>query len=296
MDGEKALELARQFPPDLILLDVMMPGIDGFETCRRFKEDEETRHVPVIFMTALAETADKIKGFQAGAVDYITKPLQHEEVMARVNAHLSLQHLQNQLRQKNKVVEEQNAQLLELNTQLQELNASKDTFFSIIAHDLRSPFAGLLGLTQLILDDIDQYEKDQIERYIAQLREAAEKLYELLENLLTWSRLQRGLIQQQPEPVKIRNLLDRNVRLFGTNAEQKQVELRYAHHDTPAVYADVNMLITVIRNLMSNSLKFTPAGGDDHDDHHAVPSLSSGIGGRYRHWHEGRASGCAFPD
>ena len=97
--GERALRQLKLAQPDLILLDVLMPGIDGFETCCRLKEQEAFRDIPVIFMTALSDTVDKVKGFEVGAVDYITKPLQHEEVLARINAHLTIRKLQQQLRE-----------------------------------------------------------------------------------------------------------------------------------------------------------------------------------------------------
>jgi class 3 adenylate cyclase len=104
-NGEKALKQIEANPPDLILLDVMMPGIDGFETCRRIKANQNTKDIPVIFMTALSETADKLKGFEAGAVDYVTKPLHQEEVLARVNTHLTLRRMQQQLEEKERQTE-----------------------------------------------------------------------------------------------------------------------------------------------------------------------------------------------
>ena len=101
VDGESAIEQAVYAQPNLILLDILMPGIDGFETCRRLKANPSTQHIPVIFMTALSETGDKVKGFQVGAVDYVTKPIQPEEVLARITNHLTIQNLQNQLQKQN---------------------------------------------------------------------------------------------------------------------------------------------------------------------------------------------------
>ncbi len=139
-NGEQALKQIEYIHPDLILLDVMMPGIDGFETCRRLKQQETTRQIPVIFMTALIETVDKLKGFALGGVDYITKPLQAEEVLARVETHLKLRNLQKSLEEKNAELQQEIAkrqqaeeELRTLNQQLQEVNASKDKFFSISA-------------------------------------------------------------------------------------------------------------------------------------------------------------------
>ncbi len=117
-NGEKALALVEQFMPHLILLDVMMPGIDGFETCRRLKEHEATREIPVIFMTALSNTVDKVKGFEVGGVDYITKPFQHEEVLARVTTHLMIRRLQNQLQSKNEELQLKNSEIQAKNTML----------------------------------------------------------------------------------------------------------------------------------------------------------------------------------
>jgi CheY-like chemotaxis protein len=112
--GQLALERAELAQPEAILLDVMMPGIDGFETCRRLKQQAATQAIPVIFMTALADTADKIKGFAAGGVDYVTKPFQPEEVLARVKAHVTIYVLQRELRQKNRDLEAALSQVKQL--------------------------------------------------------------------------------------------------------------------------------------------------------------------------------------
>src|SRR3954471_14359125 len=127
-DGEEALAQTAQTQPDLILLDVMMPGIDGFETCRRLKARAETCDVPVLFMTALSETADKVKAFAAGGVDYITKPIEHEEALARIRTHLALRRLQREL---------------------QEQVALKERFMRIAGHDLRNPLCLILMAGEL---------------------------------------------------------------------------------------------------------------------------------------------------
>ncbi len=181
--GSQALSAVREKLPDLILLDVKMPEMDGYEVCECLKTDEPTRDIPVIFISALGETRDKLKGFEAGGVDYITKPFQAEEVLARVQTHVALRILQQQLERNNaqlhqeidrrEHVEEElrvlndhleatNQQLQHANQQLQEANASKDKFFSIIAHDLRSPFTGLIGLTEAIVEDIERYSQDRV--------------------------------------------------------------------------------------------------------------------------------------
>ena len=217
-DGERALAQLERTNPDIILLDVLMPGIDGFETCRRLKTSEIGAEIPIIFMTALSDTVDKIKGFEAGGVDYITKPLQHEEVLARVKAHLMIRQLQQQLEERNELLHEKNREL-------EALNGSKDKFFSIIAHDLRSPFTGFLGLTQFIVENIDDWGKDKIKDITEKLHEAAENLYALLGNLLTWSRIQRGMVEHAPAAFDVADVVSRNLLLFTSNAKQKQITL-----------------------------------------------------------------------
>ncbi len=245
--GEGALRQVKYAQPDLILLDVMMPGIDGFETCRRLKENNTTREIPVIFMTALSDTVDKIKGFEVGGVDYITKPFQHEEVLARVNTHLTILKLQQQIQKKNE--------------QLRELNASKDKFFSIIAHDLKTPFSALLGFTRTVADSVVNFSLDEMTEIFIDLQKSAENLYALLENLLSWSRIQRGVMEHQPDHIDVHELVVQNVTLFTPNAKQKQITLLNSVRKETFAYADKNMIDSVIRNLLSNALKFTDANG-----------------------------------
>ncbi len=145
-DGEKAIELVKRRKPDLILLDIVMPGIDGFETCRRLKSQEDSKEIPVIFMSALSDTVDKVKGFKAGAVDYITKPFQHEEVLSRVRTHLTIQNLKKDLESKNKELKD----LLERERKLAEdmrLNLSIS-----LPHELRTPLNIILGFSGLLIN------------------------------------------------------------------------------------------------------------------------------------------------
>lgn len=267
--GETGLEKAQFALPDLILLDVMMPGINGFETCRRLKEIEVTKDIPVIIMTALTDTEHKLKGFQAGAVDYITKPFQRKEVLARVQTHLNLRNLQKHLQEKNTQLQQAEAEILaahhtlqEQNAQLQELNASKDKFFSIISHDLRSPFSTLLGLTEFVSTNFDKYDREKLRHHIDILFSSAQRLYALLENLLTWARLQRGAMQCEPEVFDLSGTIRENITIFASKADEKGITLREEIPENIMVYADVRMVDTIIRNLISNALKFTETGGN----------------------------------
>jgi len=414
-DGESGLKRAQFVRPDIILLDVMMPGLNGFETCQRLKADPNTRDIPVIFMTALAGAEDKVQGFAAGAVDYVTKPLQQEEVLARVTTHLKIRDLTIGLQKKNRLLEASHligqriTSILDLNQMLvtvaeliqarfgyyyvalwlrgegqgivlqaesgqdinQQLgvgfnlaaeasqlpavvmrggtaafsadvkvegrslgfsglpatraelalplrfgeetlgvldihseqpgefneddqaafqamanqivvairnarqyqlaenrarelaaaNASKDKFFAVIAHDLKSPFTALLGLSLLQSRTPDNFPMAEVRETSLRIHNSARNAFGLLENLLEWSRLQLERMEYQPQSVDLNEIVARNTRLLKEVAAGKSITLHNAVATETSVYADENMLNTVIRNLISNALKFTPADG-----------------------------------
>lgn len=246
-NGESALQQSEHAQTDLILLDVIMPDIDGFETCRRLKHHEATKDIPVIFLTAMTDMISKVTGFQAGGVDYITKPFQLEEVLARVNTHLTIRKQQQQLQQQTE--------------QLKALNAEKDKFLSMIAHDLRSPFSTLRLLIGIAAENVEDSGQDELENIMRLLKKSSENLYSLLENLLAWSRIQRGVMKYHPQYLNIRKLIDQNISFIEPHAEQKQIAIKATIEEKIPVYADYNMIDAVVRNLISNALKFTYPGG-----------------------------------
>lgn len=158
LGGEEALDLVARLQPELILMDVMMPGMDGFETCRRLKQSEATRDIPVLFMTALNDTVDKLKGFHAGAVDYITKPLQHEEVLARINAHLTIRRQQQTLTEKNQELAEKN-RLIESQAQKLAVLARTDPLTELANRRCFLEHARHYSAFGLILGDIDHFKQ-----------------------------------------------------------------------------------------------------------------------------------------
>ncbi len=175
-------------------------------------------------------------------------------------------------------------ELTEKNAQLAELNANKDKFFSIISHDLRSPFTVLLGYSQLLDEELERYSRDEIKKCVEQLRASAERLHALLQNLLTWSRIQRGAMEYVPETIDIRYITSENIDLFISKASHKQITLRNAVVSETYTYADSQMVNTILRNLLSNALKFTPTGGcidvsaRQHEAHVEVAISDTGIG------------------
>ncbi len=253
-NGELGLKRAKLGHPDIILLDVMMPDIDGFETCRRLKADSATQDIPVIFMTALANVEDKVKGFEVGGVDYITKPFQHEEVLARVTTHLRIRDLAHSLQSANQ-------ELTELTQSLQKANADKDKFFSIVAHDLKGPFMPLLGNLEFLIEMAETSPPLETKKMGESAYLSAKNVYNLLENLLQWARLEQGRMEHQPVIFNLRLIAEQVIDLLEANAVAKGLVLQNNVPPGVLVYADENMLSTVVRNLTSNALKFTSRGG-----------------------------------
>lgn len=237
--GKQAITIAKETAPDLILLDIMMPELDGFETCRRLKEDPATRDIPVIFLTARTATEDLIKGFSLGAVDYITKPFHRQELIARVATHLELK---------------------QSNEELWKTIRDKDKFFSIIAHDLRGPLGSFMSISEYVSENIDELAIEDIKPLFQEMQKTGKGVYSLLENLLEWSRIQLGTIAFTPEEFELAVLLEKTYNLLRVQAERKEIELRI-EAESVHVRADRNMISTVLRNLVSNAIKYTPRGG-----------------------------------
>jgi signal transduction histidine kinase len=246
-NGKMALLVAEKEKPDLILLDIMMPDMDGFEVCRLLKENPKLNEVPVIFISALNETKDIITALNSGGVDYITKPFHPEEVRARVATHLQL------YRQKIEL-KKQSEELLKLNNE-------KDKFFSIIAHDLRAPFNGFLGLTQILAKELPTLTMKELNMIAVSMQNSATNYFSLLENLLEWAKIQRGMVPFDPKLTELLPIVEDGLAAVLESAKNKEIELTWLIPDKLEIFADYHIVQTVIRNLVSNAVKFTPKGG-----------------------------------
>lgn len=233
---------------DLILLDIMMPEMNGFEVCKRLKQDPEVSEIPIIFLTARSDIESITKGFELGGVDYITKPFNASELVARVKTHI--------------LVQEQKEELIRKNIQLQELTATKEKIFTIIGHDLKGAFSGIIGLGKMLRDYFSEHTKEENEEYIEMLTQTAESGFGLLQNLLQWARSQTGTISFQREKISISDVLFETIKLFQLNIQKKDLKLKIESVEEFYLFADKNMIITVIRNLLSNAIKFTPQNGN----------------------------------
>ena len=239
-NGMLALQVAEKEKPDLILLDIMMPDMDGYEVCRRLKENKDLSGIPVIFISALNETDDIVKALTSGGADYITKPFKAEEVKARVATHLKIYH--------------QSKELIEL-------NANKDKFFSIIAHDLRGPLGGFMGLTEMMAGDVQYFTDHEKKNLLLDLSRSARNIFNLLENLLEWSQMKRGNTTFEPQILILMDVVSDCVKIVTETARKKSINIIVNIPVRSEVFADTNMLQTVMRNLISNAIKFTRRGG-----------------------------------
>ncbi len=238
--GQLALEVAQKEKPDLILLDIMMPIMDGYEVCSRLKKDKTLRDIPVIFISALNETDDIVRALNSGGADYITKPFQAEEVKARVATHIKL------YQQSKKLIE---------------LNAIKNKFFSIIAHDLKSPFTGLLGLSELMVTDNQDLTLSEFRQYSNSMHRTVVNIYKLLENLLEWAQVQNNSLSFDPKEIDLRELFSECVASIEQSALQKEVTIINEIPAGQKVCADEKMLNSILGNLLSNALKFSRRNG-----------------------------------
>src|SRR4029079_3791102 len=198
--GAEALKCARAQLPDLILLDLMMPEMDGLEVCRRLKADSSTSQVPVVFLTASNEMEHLVKGFEVGAVDYVTKPFNPPELLARVRTHLELKHARQQLR---------------------EMNDEKNEFMGIAAHDMRSPLNAIQGYSEMFLEEPSLGRQEQ-EDLLSRIHDAARRMVEMVQNLLDTNRIERGEMQLKQAPTDLCPALNQVIETQRPRATAKE--------------------------------------------------------------------------
>lgn len=234
-NGHDAIEKSKIIDFDLILLDIMMPQMDGFEVSRIIKSNPKSQKIPIIFITAKTDSDSIVKGFELGAVDYLTKPFKTPELLARVRTHIMLKYSTEELRKSN---------------------AMKDKLFSIIAHDLRGPVGNLGTSLDVLIDNFDYFYKEVLFENLNELKKSASSAYELLQNLLKWSRSQSNTIEFSPLKFKLKKLVDDNIELLSGMSSEKSIRFETSVDGEIFIQADINMLRTILRNLF-NALKFS---------------------------------------
>jgi len=252
--GESALARAEKTTPDIILLDIMMPGMDGFETCQKLKANPRTQKIPIIFMTALSDTVDKVKGFELGAVDYITKPIQAEEVLARVRTHLTIQRLQNDITRQNKELEKFLAQE-------KELNQLKSHFLSMASHEFRTPLTTIQLSSSLLRRYGGRMGDDKRAEECAVIERAVNRMTALLNDVLMIAKGEAGKVELNRERINILELCQQVVDTYKLLSDgTHSVTITFSGEFVP-IWVDPKLLHHVFSNLLSNAIKYSPKGG-----------------------------------
>lgn len=243
-NGRQALEQVEKENPDLVLLDVMMPDMSGFEVAQHLKSNPNTADIPIIFLTALNSTADIVKGFQVGANDFISKPFNKEELIIRVTHQISLVAAKRLILSKTE--------------ELQRTIAGRDKLYSVIAHDLRSPMGAIkMVLNMLILNLPSEKIGAEMYELLTMANQTTEDVFSLLDNLLKWTKSQIGKLNVVYQDVDLVEVTDGVIEIFSMVASLKKIRIREMKPEKMMVNADIDMLKTVVRNLLSNAIKFS---------------------------------------
>lgn len=256
--GERALQNLQRRSPDLILLDVMMPGIDGFETCNRIKANPNTCNIPIVFMTSLVDVDHKIKGFNCGAVDYIGKPFQEQEILARVKTHIQLRRLSQNLEQQ---VAEQTASLRTTTEALAKANIAKKSFLSTMSKEIRMPIDRILRLTERLQEQIDGTLCTEQVEDLEKIERNGTQLLSLINHTLKLANIESGELKLDLDPVDIEDLCKSCLLAVKSKADKKKIDSIFnIEPNLPKISIDELQIRQVILNLLNNAIKFTSLG------------------------------------
>ncbi len=248
--GPRALALVANRKPDLILLDIMMPGMDGFEVCRALKADPESEHIPVIFITARTETEDIVEGLEKGAVDYVTKPFKPAELLARVRTHIELKSARDMCLTYNK-------QLHRITRHMRRLNEDKNRFLSIVSHDIRGAFGNVVSVSRLLTEESPDLGETDAERLLTDIGIEAEHMIALAQNLLNIDDIERQQITLRRECVEMNALQEFAIQSHQMAIRSKNLEV-IARETDLNIAGDLTACRQILNNLLSNAIKYSP--------------------------------------
>jgi signal transduction histidine kinase len=263
-NGNDALEWLKSRRFDLILLDVMMPGMNGFDVCKKIKENSETQEIPVIFITAKTDPKDITYGFNLGAIDYITKPFNAEELLARVTTHLKVQ-----------------SQKKELLFQ----NSFKSILMSVIAHDLRTPLSVISNMANVAKTKKDHNKINELSEAIEIIDNSIKEAFTIVNDLLIWGKVQYGKINAKHTAINLFVLINEISLAFASILGEKRLIINNEIEPNISIITDKDLLKIVLRNLFANAIKFSSFGGKinvsyiiSNDDSFAISVSDSGVG------------------
>lgn len=245
--ADESLEILRYEKPDLILLDIMMPSINGFELCKILKTNDEIKDIPIIFLTALTQPEDLVMGFELGGADYITKPFSRDVLLTRVKNQLELV-------KKNRIIIQQNRDLIKLNNE-------KNALLAIAAHDLKNPLQAILGSSELIARKVLNEKIDISSELIENIKFSSKKAINIIIDLLDVQAMEEGKLALKMELIDARDIVIESIDEFLPIANKKRVKLNYEEDDNICrIFTDKNKLSRVVDNLISNAIKFSSSG------------------------------------
>ncbi|MSU36736.1 MAG: hybrid sensor histidine kinase/response regulator [Pedosphaera sp.] len=245
--GAAALQRVQKKLPDLILLDLMMPEMDGLEVCRRLKADPATQSIPIIFLTASNEVSHLVHGLAAGAVDYVTKPFTPPELLARVQTHLELKHARDTM--------------VRYGQELSRLNEEKNEFMGIAAHDLRNPLSAIKGYSEMVMEDGESLQHRELEENGRRIRDTVARMAEMVQNLLDANRIERGEMILSLAPTDLCRVVASVVETQLPRAAAKQQTIHLECGAAPIkALIDPAVCVQVFENLVSNAVKYSPSG------------------------------------
>ena len=256
-DGETALASVAQVRPDAILLDVMMPGMDGFQVCRRLKGDQDTAHIPVILVTALSERADRIQGMEAGADDFLHKPVDRTEVLLRVRNAVVGKRLFDELREKY--------------DHLRRLERLRDDLTRMLVHDMRSPLTAISTNLQLLEMSLGPNMDEEVSEDLEHARLGVTSLMDMVNMILDVSRSEELDVPLQAEETDARETVEKGVDPLRALARSHEVEVRLPPEPLH-IWCDPDLVRRTVTNLFGNAVKFTPDGGSVTVSAHAMDS------------------------
>ena len=258
--GALALASVLAYPPELVLLDVNMPEMSGFEVCRQLKQNPATQAIPVVFLSGLTDLDDRVQGFQLGAVDFVAKPFQRDELLARVSTHLQLARLQKDLTSE---VAKQTRDLQGAYQELAKASRLKDEFLSTMSHELRTPLTAVIGMAQILhAGAYGPLNREQAEA-IEVVEGSGRKLLQMINDILDYIQVDAGKEQLQLEQCPVVELVNAVLENVRSKAAEKHIELSCRFYQQESLlWLDVRHMRRVLLILLDNAVKFTSSGGN----------------------------------
>lgn len=268
-NGEKAIALAKTRKPDLILLDILMPGMDGFDVLKTLKSDKETEKIPVIFISSIDQRDIIIRGFQAGAQDYISKPYEAEELKARVATHIQLkqqadilnsinQRLENQVCERTEALQISNENLKTANERLNASSRVKSRFLNMISHELRIPLAVMSQYIELLDSELNS---EKYGRYLTDLNNAWERLHLFSEKALLVTQLDSDAYAVRKETIQVLPLINQQIENLSSKWKKKSIRFSGLRNLNIQLTGDLKLFGILFLSLIDNATRYSPDGG-----------------------------------